>query len=236
MFEAKLPGRIEAAESYLKARNLPAVRAALELLAMDVEGKEVLTRVWSEQDSVMKEARLDAYLALASSSDPAHQKLAADFAATPADLQKLSLHGGEVGAGAIVFQTQGACMQCHMVGGKGGVQGPALDTVGKRLSGDKILESLVNPSAEIAEGYGLFTLTTTSGEALAGRLGKETAGAVVLILPTGETKTIAKEEIKERAGPVSAMPPMALALPPRDLRDLVAYLASLKSEGKSQGH
>ena len=236
MFEAKLPGRIEAAEAYLEARNLSAVRAALELLAMDLEGKEVLIKAWSDPDAVMKEARLDAYLALASSSDSAHQKLAADFADNPADLQKLSLHGGDVGAGAIVFQNQGACMQCHMVGGKGGVQGPALDTVGKRLSGEKILESLVSPSAEIAEGYGLFTLTTASGEALAGRLGKETSKAVELILPTGETKTIAKDEIRERAGPISAMPPMALALPPRDLRDLVAYLASLKSEGKSQGH
>ena len=88
----------------------------------------------------------------------------------------------------------------------------------------------VGPSAEIAEGYGLFTLTTKSGEALAGRLGKETDNSVELILPTGETKSIPKDQIKDRAGPTSAMPPMALALPPKDLRDLVAYLSSLKTE------
>ncbi len=236
MFEGKLPGRIQAAEGYLKTKNLPAVRAALALLAMDAEGKKILTKVWSESDSVMKEARLDAYLALASSSDAGHKKLAAGFAANPAELQRLSLHGGDAAAGAIVFQNQGACMQCHMVGGKGGVQGPALDTVGKRLSGEKILESLVNPSAEIAEGYGLFTLTTKAGESLAGRLGKETKTEVELILPTGETKTIPTNEIKERAGPMSAMPPMALTLPPKDLRDLVTYLTSLKTEAKAKGH
>lgn len=236
MFEAKLPGRIEAAEGSLKTKNLPAVRTALEMLAQDAEGKDILTKVWNQPDSVMKEARLDAYLALASSSDAGHKKLAADFASNPAELQKLSLHGGDAVAGAVVFQNQGACMQCHMVAGKGGVQGPALDTVGKLLTGEKILESLVNPSAEIAEGYGLFTLTTTSDEALAGRLGKETDAAVELILPTGETKTIPKNQIKDRAGPTSAMPPMALALPPKDLRDLVAYLASLKTEHKSKGH
>ena len=127
-------------------------------------------------------------------------------------------------------------MQCHMIGGKGGVQGPALDTIGKRLSGEKILESLVNPSAEIAEGYGLFTLTTKSGEALAGRLAKETGTEIELILPAGETKTIPKDQIKERAGPSSAMPPMALALPPKDLRNLITYLASLKTEAKAKGH
>ena len=236
MFEAKLPGRIEAAEGHLKTKDLAAVRAALSLLAMDTAGKEILTKVWSDPDSMMQEARLDAYLALASSSDAAHRKLAAEFAANPAELQRLSLHGGNAAAGAIVFQNQGACMQCHMVGRKGGVQGPALDTVGKRLSREKILEALVNPSAEIAEGYGLFTLTTTSGESLAGRLGNESGTEVGLILPTGETKTIPKNQIKERAGPVSAMPPMALALPPQDLRDLVAYLASLKTEAKPTGH
>ncbi|MGB0326183.1 MAG: PVC-type heme-binding CxxCH protein [Akkermansiaceae bacterium] len=235
MFEAELPGRIEAAEGYLKTKNLPAVRAALALLATDTAGKEILTKAWSDPASVMKEARLDAYLALASSSDAGHKKLAAEFAANPAELQKLSLHGGNAEAGAIVFQNQGACMQCHMVNNKGGVQGPALDTLGKRLSGEKILESLVNPSAEIAEGYGLFTLTTKSGEALAGRLGKETSTAVELILPTGETKTVPKAQIKEQAGPTSAMPPMALALPPKDLRNLISYLASLKTEAK-KGH
>lgn len=236
MFEGKLPGRIEAAEAYLKTNNLPAVRAALELLASDAGGKDILTKVCSNPAAVMKEARLDAYLALASSSDAGHKKLAAEFAGNPAELQKLSLHGGNAEAGAIVFQNQGACMQCHMVNNKGGVQGPALDTVGKRLSGEKILESLVNPSAEIAEGYGLFTLTTKSGESLAGRLGKETSTAVELILPTGETKTVPTAQIKERAGPMSAMPPMALALPPKDLRDLVSYLASLKTEAKGKGH
>jgi len=236
MFEAKLPERIKAAEEYLKTTNLPVVRASLELLATDAAGKEILSKVWSNPGSVMKEARLDIYLALASSNDAIHNKLAAEFSANPAELQKLSLHGGDAAAGAIVFQNQGACMQCHMIGGKGGVQGPALDTIGKRLSGEKILESLVNPSAEIAEGYGLFTLTTKSGEALAGRLGKETGTEVELILPTGETKTISKGQIKERAGPSSAMPPMALALPPKDLRNLITYLSSLKTEAKTKGH
>jgi len=33
--------------------------------------------------------------------------------------------------------------------------------------------------------------------------------------------------------PISAMPPLDASLPPRDLRDLVAYLASLTSTGKA---
>jgi mono/diheme cytochrome c family protein len=34
-------------------------------------------------------------------------------------------------------------------------------------------------------------------------------------------------EVKERIGPVSAMPPNGLALSPADLRDLIAYVTTL---------
>ena len=39
---------------------------------------------------------------------------------------------------------------------------------------------------------------------------------------------IARGEVASIALPVSAMPPVAAALPPRDFRDLVAFLASQK--------
>ncbi len=46
-----------------------------------------------------------------------------------------------------------ACSRCHMVGGKGGAIGPALDGIATRKKEDYILESLVDPGATIAEGF-----------------------------------------------------------------------------------
>ena len=39
---------------------------------------------------------------------------------------------------------------------------------------------------------------------------------------------IAKAEIAERTNPVSAMPPVGIIIKPREVRDLVAYLSTLK--------
>ena len=49
---------------------------------------------------------------------------------------------------------------------------------------------------------------------------------VTVIGLDGAPKRIERAGIKEITPPVSAMPPMAAALPPRDFRDLIAFLAT----------
>ena len=46
-----------------------------------------------------------------------------------------------------------ACSRCHAAGGQGGSIGPALDGIASRKSEDYIRESLVEPQANIAEGF-----------------------------------------------------------------------------------
>ncbi|CAN5911335.1 hypothetical protein BH11VER1_BH11VER1_13740 [soil metagenome] len=46
-----------------------------------------------------------------------------------------------------------ACMNCHVLGGKGSPVGPALDGIASRKDEAYILESLINPNARLAEGY-----------------------------------------------------------------------------------
>jgi putative membrane-bound dehydrogenase-like protein len=46
-----------------------------------------------------------------------------------------------------------ACMNCHMLGGKGSPVGPALDGIATRKDEAYIVESLVEPNAKLAEGY-----------------------------------------------------------------------------------
>ena len=41
----------------------------------------------------------------------------------------------------------------HKVDGKGGIVGPALDGIASRKDADYIKRSLVNPTAELAEGF-----------------------------------------------------------------------------------
>ena len=103
------------------------------------------------------------------------------------------------------------------------------DGVALRLTRDQILESLLEPSARIAPGYGTVGITLKSGQRVDGTLKEETPTDVVLVAGTPPAeRRIAKAEIAERTNAVSAMPPMGLILKPREVRDIVAYLSTLR--------
>lgn len=221
----KLGGLADAARKAADSGPLPAARAGLEVLAA-LHPAEALER-WTQRETngLRRELWLDLFLALQSSKDSTVQQAAATFAASAPDaVPMLGLTGGDPKAGEVVFRNQGACLQCHKVGSDGGIQGPALDRVAERLKPEKIVESLVNPNAEIAAGYGLSTVTLADGTLVAGRITEDTSGQLTVIGLDGKAATHPRRQIKSITPPMSAMPPMALALPPPMLRDLVAYL------------
>jgi len=227
-FALGLEGIATRASSAIDDAPLPVARAAIAGIAGT--DPEAIAKRWKERSAKLRPGLwLDAYLALAEIGQP---EAAAHAASDPNAVFLLSLQGGDAAAGEIVFKNQGACLQCHKVGGeggdKGGVQGPDLRDVGKRLSREKILESVANPGAEIAPGYGMTTVTLKSKESVIGRLAKETPEQVTVIGLDNSERRIARSEITLIAPPVSAMPPVAAALPPRDFRNLIAFLATQK--------
>jgi quinoprotein glucose dehydrogenase len=64
-------------------------------------------------------------------------------------------------------------------------------------------------------------------------LAKETPEAVTVRLFDGKQQTIPRAEIATQTAPVSIMPPMAGILQPRELRDVVSYLSSLKGGSRN---
>jgi putative heme-binding domain-containing protein len=103
-----------------------------------------------------------------------------------------------------------------------------LKTIGSQRTRAELLESLINPMAKIAPGYGLVSITLKDGSNLAGALYKEDKTAVTLRLGDGTQKKVARPEIAMQTPPVSMMPPMLGILTAREIRDVVAYLSSLK--------
>ncbi len=140
-----------------------------------------------------------------------------------------ALHGGDPALGKKVFNEHLAaqCIACHRIGKEGSNVGPPLTGIGNK-NREHILESLVLPQAEIAPGYGLMSVTKKDGSSIAGAFKEETPAAVTLILPDLTEVAVATADIATRTQPVSTMPPMGVILNPRELRDLVAYLAELK--------
>ena len=62
---------------------------------------------------------------------------------------------GNAHDGEKLFRTHqvAACIRCHALNGEGGIVGPPMDGIGLRKDRAYILESLVNPTAKLAEGY-----------------------------------------------------------------------------------
>ena len=141
----------------------------------------------------------------------------------------VSLEGGNEAAGKKVFNENLAaqCIACHRVGNHGSEVGPPLTHIGKK-GRDYIFESLVAPQANITAGYGLISVNTKSGSSLSGALKKETSNSLTLILPDKTETTVKKADITTRTQPISVMPPMGDILSPKELRDIIAYLAELK--------
>jgi quinoprotein glucose dehydrogenase len=228
--DLKLPDFSTVANQAINEEELLVARAAIAGFAKG--DSAVVSKLWNERDKEIRPALwLDLYLALSELGLPE----ASDFAGSgPNEVYHLSLAGGDPTKGDIVFHNQGACLQCHIISGQGGIQGPELTDVGKRLTPEQILESLYNPGAVIAPGFGLTTVTLNNGNAVLGRLAEETDSHITVIALDGVKTIHPRDEVKTIAPPLSAMPPLAAALPPRDLRDLVAYLVSLQGGKKGK--
>ncbi|MEM9017365.1 MAG: HEAT repeat domain-containing protein, partial [Verrucomicrobiota bacterium] len=155
-----------------------------------------------------------------------------------------TVHGGDVELGKEIFLTHaaGQCAKCHKVNGDGGVAGPDLTGIGSRYDNKYLLESLVDPSRVVVPGYGMMMVSLKDGETVGGTLMEETKEGLVLKVPdpkgTGGTldRSISNREISSKQPPISAMPPMGYILTKSEIRDLVAYLSSLKEKKKKKGH
>jgi quinoprotein glucose dehydrogenase len=144
---------------------------------------------------------------------------------------EISLEGGSAENGRNIFFRNGSanCVQCHKVGQRGGDAAPNLEGLGARQDSKYILESIVNPSAKLTPGYSPIAVTMKDGSIVAGMLMKETDTEVVVRdLETKKETVCKKSDIETLPPAVSTMPPMGLILSKSQIRDLVAFLESLK--------
>ena len=151
----------------------------------------------------------------------------------PVGKYQMSLTGGNAEKGRELFynHTAAQCVRCHKVQNSGGVAGPDLTDVAKRYpekTRDFLLESLVLPSAKIAPGFGTMTVSLDDGRVLTGVLLADDKAGVTLQFPDGKKETFPRDSIEKRTEPQSAMPTVDRTLTPREMRDLIEFLSTLK--------
>src|SRR5262249_10984477 len=133
---------------------------------------------------------------------------------------------GDAAAGAAVY-ARNACAQCHTIGGQGGFLGPDLTDIGSRRALRHLRQSIVDPSADIPLDYRSVIVTDAGGTAITGIHLNEDEYSIHLRDLNGNLRSFLKREIKDISLPRRSLMP-AYPLPPAELENLVAYLASLK--------
>jgi quinoprotein glucose dehydrogenase len=241
--ESKSGGALAQIENVLQNGTIGEKQTALGTLGSmtNKEADEILL-TWLdklEAGQVDKQLQLDVLDAAGKRSFVSIKaKLAAINAALPQNDPlapfRVSLYGGNAQDGKKIFfeRPEAACVRCHKIvgqGSEGGEVGPELTHVGTAKSREYILESIISPNKQIAQGFQTLLVATKDGTSYAGVVKSENDAELVLNSPEDGIVTIKKASITSREAGLSSMPEgMATLLSKKDLRDLVEFLSSCK--------
>ncbi len=149
-----------------------------------------------------------------------------------------ALEGGDPEAGAAIFTSHpaGECMRCHRAEeghAAGGETAPNLIGIATRHKDRRyFLESMILPSAVITPGFGSVLVDFKNGASLSGNLLAESTDHLDLD-SAGQILRVQRGDIASVTPPVSPMPAMGEILKPKELRDVIAWLASLDTGGET---
>lgn len=134
---------------------------------------------------------------------------------------------GSANNGRAVFRR--VCAACHKLGDEGRPYGPELTKVAGKLNRQKLVESLIDPNAEVDPKYLSTAVATSDGRVVTGFLVEETPEKLV-IFDGKDSQTIAAADVEERRTlKQSSMPEgMGAALAPAEFVDLIEFLSTLK--------
>jgi putative heme-binding domain-containing protein len=137
---------------------------------------------------------------------------------------------GSATKGKGLFKAQ-SCSACHTDADGQVLKGPHLVDIGKRYSAAELLESILKPSAKIAQGFETYQFEMADGKVYTGFVVSERARTVVIRETNGTQRELKLADIETRTIQKLSMMPEGLVnnLTPQELADLIAYLQSLTS-------
>jgi putative heme-binding domain-containing protein len=171
--------------------------------------------------------------AVLAAAAPLMSVLDKDAAVKAARLDELAatISGGSAEHGRELFNgKQAACSSCHRVNGAGALVGPDLSKISAIRQPRDLLESILYPSASFARGYEPYTVLLADGRIVSGIIARETAHDLVLRTNDLSEVRMARSAIDEMQPSQTSIMPQGLdgRMTQDELRDLVAYLQSLK--------
>src|SRR5487761_1215979 len=146
-------------------------------------------------------------------------------------------HAGDVNRGREWFANDKVtkCAVCHKVHGQGGEVGPDLSHIGGKVDRPHLVESLLEPSRQIVEGFRTSVIVTVDGRTLTGIVKQASPESISLMGADGQAQTVVIADIDERqVSPLSLMPQgLEKLLTIEQFTDLIAYLDTLRANANA---
>jgi putative heme-binding domain-containing protein len=151
----------------------------------------------------------------------------------PAEFLKVDwpafVNEGNPEQGRKLFEAIG-CVKCHSITGDATTAGgPNLADARRRFTIPYLVESVLLPNKQISPVFRATQVQTSDGRQFIGLVVGETADKLELLLTDTKRQTLDKREIEARQLQNLSPMPQGIVKKPEELRDLLAYLLSVKT-------
>jgi putative membrane-bound dehydrogenase-like protein len=168
---------------------------------------------------------------------PKRLKELADLAGTKPALESdwrkfLQGRGAAADGEHVFFHANGPrCYICHRIDGRGAKIGPNLSTIARSSNRDKLIESILTPSKEIAPMFVSWSITTSDGKVRVGVIVDEGFDSTITVADAqGQLEVLQRQDIEERVALHTSLMPDNLheQMTLREFLDVLAFLLERK--------
>ncbi|MBI2478784.1 MAG: PQQ-dependent sugar dehydrogenase [Planctomycetia bacterium] len=164
----------------------------------------------------------------------ANESAAADSSADAKAYEQRALtHAGNAKRGRELFfdEQLTKCVVCHKLDGKGGDAGPDLSAIGGKFDRPHLIESLLEPSRQIVEGFRTTVCSLNSGRVVTGVVREKSEQTITLFDVDGKRQVVPLADIDERQESDVSLMPVSLqkSITPEQFTDLISFLETCRS-------
>ena len=215
---------LDASSSALRIEAARALRGR----AAEQPVREAMRRVLNSDAGGSAPLKEQARLVLAGAGDQAALTSPPSQPVSDDEWRKALAGAGDAAAGRrVFFSASVGCARCHRVEDYGGQIGPDLSTIARGEDREKLMQSILHPSRDIAPQFISHTIETKDGQEFTGLLiGQSVNEGATLFMADGRAVLVPPaQNASQTQSKVSLMPEgLAAALTLQDFRDLLAFL------------
>lgn len=144
-----------------------------------------------------------------------------------------AMNAGQAAAGKTVFESkQAACAKCHALAGQEPLAGPNLSVIGDKYARDQLIQSVLQPSAQLHPDYASQVVVTQDGKSFTGILRQQTKEEIQLLDADSKLVRIARKDVDEQTRSKTSLMPANLykVVSQQQFVDLVEYLTTLRQK------